>query len=383
MHDIYARGDRLMKLFILIHFALAMVLATRYQTWMISLGVASAATLMFFASVLLLPGSFFTRCVAGISLQAFVALHIYQMHGLPEMHFFFFTAFTMMIVYQDGQSMWPGAILIIGQHILFAGMVNAGYKGLHFFPDGYIPFEKLVYHFGIALVEVGLCSYWSALLKQRNIESALQRDLLTENQQMLEVEVKNARRANQELEANQAELERLNRQLEELAVTDGLTGLKNHRAFQEKLEEEFDLALRHNLPLSLIMLDVDFFKQFNDRYGHPAGDAGLKLVAEAMQAEIRHTDFLARYGGEEFALILPYTDDAGAHIIAERCRIAIASMMVNGQQMTASLGVASVMRQTGKLQLVAEADHALYVSKQSGRNRVTHYTDCEPREAVA
>ena len=112
--------------------------------------VRCCALALFFVNARLLPGSFATRVAAGIALQTFVALHIYQMHGLAEMHFWFFTAFTMMIVYQDWLCMWPGTLLIIGQHILFALLHNAGYQ-LYFFEVDYITFMRLVFHFGIAV----------------------------------------------------------------------------------------------------------------------------------------------------------------------------------------------------------------------------------------
>jgi methyl-accepting chemotaxis protein len=104
---------------------------------------------MFVLAWKLMPRSRLTRIVSGIALQTFVALHIYQAHGLAEMHFFFFTAFTAMVVYQDGLAMWPGTFLIIGQHILFAVLHNLGAK-LYFFEDPYISVLKLSFHFGIA-----------------------------------------------------------------------------------------------------------------------------------------------------------------------------------------------------------------------------------------
>ena len=106
--------------------------------------------------------------MAGISLQTFVALHIYQMHGLAEMHFWFFTAFTLMILYQDWVSMWPGALLIIAQHVLFAVLTNSGVQ-LYFFDVPRVTTLKLFFHFGIALVQVGICGYWAHLLRQRTL----------------------------------------------------------------------------------------------------------------------------------------------------------------------------------------------------------------------
>jgi two-component system, sensor histidine kinase and response regulator len=169
MDGIYARADRLMGGFIALHFLIALALAPVYDTWVTTLLVGGAGALMFLASVTLMPRSFLTRCVAGISLQVFVALHIYQMHGLAEMHFWFFTAFTLMILYQDWVSMWPGAILIIAQHILFALLHNAGVQ-LYFFEVSYVTTMKLFFHFGIALFQVTVCGYWAHLLRQRTLD---------------------------------------------------------------------------------------------------------------------------------------------------------------------------------------------------------------------
>jgi len=174
MDGIYARADRLMMAFIAAHFLIALALAPMYDTWPTTLIVGGAGALMFLVSVVLLPRHFITRCVAGISLQTFVALHIYQMHGLAEMHFWFFTAFTLMILYQDWVSMWPGALLIIAQHILFAALNNSGVQ-LYFFEVKTVTALKLFFHFGIALVQVGICGYWAHLLRQRTLRDYARR----------------------------------------------------------------------------------------------------------------------------------------------------------------------------------------------------------------
>ena len=164
-----------------------------------------------------------------------------------------------------------------------------------------------------------------------------------------------------------------NIRLEALATTDGLTGLKNHRTFQERLMEEFARGLRYHAPLSLILLDVDMFKQFNDVFGHPAGDVVLKTVSQILQQQARNTDWVARYGGEEFALLLPNTEAEGAMQLAERLRLAVAEQAWPRRAITVSLGVATLhplMPEAGAL--VGGADRALYHSKREGRNLVTH-----------
>lgn len=126
------QGHRLIRTILCGHATIAFTFGFFYHTWLVTIPVAAAGIGMFAVSAWLFPRSFFTRCMAGVSLQVFVALHIYQMHGLPEMHFFFFTAFAAMIAYCDWKAMWPGTLLIIAQHILFAAIdqLGAGYAFL-------------------------------------------------------------------------------------------------------------------------------------------------------------------------------------------------------------------------------------------------------------
>ncbi len=174
-----------------------------------------------------------------------------------------------------------------------------------------------------------------------------------------------------QLELQKQELEQANSRLRDLATTDGLTGLKNHRAFQERLFSECETAGRHGSPLSLLLLDVDHFKQYNDAYGHPAGDAVLKQVARVLEQTMRDGDFAARYGGEEFVVILPQTDLAGAVRAGERCRARIEAAGWDCRVVTASFGAASLSWQcAGGDALLAAADKALYAAKFHGRNRV-------------
>ncbi len=191
-----------------------------------------------------------------------------------------------------------------------------------------------------------------------------------------------------DLEAHQVELRKANTALSEanarlqaLATTDGLTGLKNHRTFQDKLAHEFERAQRYRLPLSLMLIDVDKFKTFNDSFGHPAGDAVLKRVGGILQENARNTDMVARYGGEEFVIVLPGTDAAGARIVAERMRAAVEYALWEQRPITISVGIATgVDADSSAAAFVAEADRALYASKERGRNRVTHVM--EVREAA-
>ncbi len=173
------------------------------------------------------------------------------------------------------------------------------------------------------------------------------------------------------LEFQKRELEQVNRELCDLATTDGLTGLKNRRSFQERLAAECETARRHGSLLSLLLLDVDHFKQYNDAYGHPAGDAVLKQVAALLQQTTRDSDFAARYGGEEFVVILPQTSGASALQAAERCRLHIEAALWNCRAVTASFGVATLsLENPDGASLIAAADQALYAAKYNGRNQV-------------
>jgi two-component system cell cycle response regulator len=170
------------------------------------------------------------------------------------------------------------------------------------------------------------------------------------------------------------QLARQNARLAELATTDELTGVKNRRRFREDLDLLFAQADRQATPLSLIMLDIDHFKQYNDQFGHPAGDRVLHEVGSTLRAILRDHDVVARYGGEEFVVLLPSTGANEAVGVAERIRKAISDRPWTHCKVTASLGVATSDPDTPTAAtLVDQADRALYHSKQSGRNRITHY----------
>jgi diguanylate cyclase (GGDEF)-like protein len=171
--------------------------------------------------------------------------------------------------------------------------------------------------------------------------------------------------------------------LADLATKDGLTGLKTHKAFQEHLVKQFGRAKEHGSPLSVVLLDVDQFKQFNDSFGHPAGDVVLKRVAMLLEREARGTDLIARYGGEEFVVVLDRTDEEGALRIAERFRKAIEGEDWEHRKVTASFGVASLDETADtKQDMVDRADAALYASKRNGRNRVTHWAAIRQDQAA-
>lgn len=171
--------------------------------------------------------------------------------------------------------------------------------------------------------------------------------------------------------------------LEQMSLTDGLTNLANRRHFDQFLEQEWVRATRSASPLGLIMLDIDYFKPFNDHYGHPAGDECLRQVARILHSVVRRpTDLLARYGGEEFAIVLPDTDNA--ILVAEACRAAVEAAQIQhnlseiGRVVTLSVGVCSRLPgpTTDLDDLKEEADAALYRAKDAGRNTVVACDQC-------
>ncbi|WP_426197304.1 diguanylate cyclase domain-containing protein [Massilia sp. DWR3-1-1] len=209
---------------------------------------------------------------------------------------------------------------------------------------------------GTAALLAALLMLGSAMIRQLLVRERLQREL---------------RDAKSELEASNASLQ-------ELALSDGLTGLPNRRHFDQRLELEFKRSMREGTGLALIMLDVDYFKRFNDHHGHVEGDAALQEVATAIGGCLRRaTDMGARFGGEEFTILLPDTDLEGALAVAEAARALLARRAIAHErspfrQVTLSAGVAVLQPQPGQsIRLLLEAaDQGLYEAKAQGRNRV-------------
>ncbi len=171
------------------------------------------------------------------------------------------------------------------------------------------------------------------------------------------------------------ELHSANERLESLAQLDGLTGLLNRRTMDERLTKEWQRAKRTGNGSALVLLDIDHFKNINDRYGHAAGDLVIRTIAQSIQAEARGMDIASRYGGEEFVILLPQTDIGGAAQFAERIRARVAAAVgyheTHALQVTISLGVAIFSMQDNNVdQWLARADRALYAAKAAGRNQV-------------
>ncbi|MFH1539493.1 MAG: diguanylate cyclase [bacterium] len=181
---------------------------------------------------------------------------------------------------------------------------------------------------------------------------------------------------------------RMHERIKEFAIADGLTGLYNHRYFQEQLEKEFSRARRYNLSLSLVMLDIDHFKDVNDSCGHQFGDTVLKAISGILRRSVRDIDLVGRYGGEEFVMILPETQKKNSRIVAERIRAKVEEQCFNSgsgeRRITVSIGISGYPDDNiqTRLDLIAKADSALYDAKNKGRNRVCLYSPREEDEAT-
>jgi diguanylate cyclase (GGDEF)-like protein/PAS domain S-box-containing protein len=181
--------------------------------------------------------------------------------------------------------------------------------------------------------------------------------------------------------ARQKALEEANLKLEQLATRDGLTGLLNRRALDEKMELEFENARRHKAPLSVVLLDVDNFKKRNDQFGHASGDQVLRQLGRLISSTMRIIDTAGRYGGEEIVILLPKTDYDGAVLFAKRLHDGLHREKWASEPVTASLGVATTSATTrSSTRLLAQADDAMYEAKRSGKDRIVAHRDVLERK---
>ncbi|PZU97812.1 MAG: GGDEF domain-containing protein [Pseudanabaena sp.] len=207
-------------------------------------------------------------------------------------------------------------------------------------------------------------------------------EVLTDYQIKLEQQITQHKLTEQNLKQTISALKTVNQELQHLAHIDALTQISNRRNFDESLHREWQRSLREKQPLSLVMLDIDFFKGYNDRYGHPAGDRCLTAIAQTIKGLLqRSTDLLARYGGEEFAIILPNTTTEGAITVIHSIQKAIAALSLVhesssvGNNVTASFGLATMLPSEvlHPSLLLESTDKALYQAKQQGRDRYAVY----------
>ena len=355
------------------------------------------AILIFISGVLAFAGLFARRFLELNRLSPWLngfALLVIAASGICAVLSFFLSYFVLITV------LIP--LVVIGCMVAFAGGIYAWYQGqttakyyvmawsfvlaggviLALSKGGVLPSNFFTDHAAQlgSIIEVVLLSF--ALAQRINVERQLRYQAQSET-------LETARRLNRELEdrvrERTQELEELNQKLNELSVTDGLTGLRNRRFLDGQLRQEVDWARRSGRPMAVAMLDIDHFKPVNDTYGHQTGDEWLKMVGEIIHANLRSPqDTAARYGGEEFAMILPETDEEGAMRVLERIRqqVAAASVSYDGVtlRMTLSGGV-TIQRDAEAItpeQLLAEADGALYRAKSAGRDQVCVYRPSAP-----
>lgn len=388
LKPVYERGNAVVGNVILAHCVLSIWLASIYNTWEVSTAVAIPAAFLFFGMKQWRPFSLETRMAGCLSLMTFCMLHIYQMYGLPEMHFFFFTSLVAMLAYRDHRALYPGVFLIIAQHVLMTLDVTESFAS-HFWGTREVSPTVLAIHFGIALAATALAA--SNMLQGRKeyldtVQLASQfkdqAEELAEAKLKLEADLKQRARLEDllqeqmaELQTKAASLEFTNysmigelERLEDMATTDALTGLPNIASIRQIL----DHSLLLDAKVSVIMMDIDHFKSHNDEHGHQHGDEVLKSVAQIMKGQLRTDEAIGRYGGEEFIIVLPNCPSDVALRVAERLRQSLEEFEWPVKAVTASFGI-STRAEDFKVadELIAEADEALYASKRNGRNRVT------------
>ncbi len=242
----------------------------------------------------------------------------------------------------------------------------------HILNDVHVQVDQAGEYFGLRIKNTKSVQ---EILQEANIRlSLINLDFDQMNKELIQTKI--------ELENVAKELQKKNKLLADLANIDGLTEIYNHRYFQNSLDNEIGRAVRNETEISLLLIDIDFFKKFNDTYGHQAGDFILKEFSSVLKNEIRKYDTLARYGGEEFTIILPDTSSTEALTVAEKLRTAVDENVFNDSHtdyhVTASFGVSTARPVTddtfSKGKLISEADSALYDAKETGRNKVKLYS---------
>jgi signal transduction histidine kinase/ActR/RegA family two-component response regulator len=306
MDRIYASGDRYTGWFLLFHFVVGLLLAPVYDTWTMAVGVGAMALGMFYGAAWIAPRTLVTRCVAGTALQAFVALHIYQLHGLPEMHFFFFSATTMLIAYQDWRAPWLGTLLIIVQHIGFAALENAGVE-MNFF-EGPVGFWKLFYHFGIALFQVAICSFWASVLRRDTLSDAWHRRQL-----------ESARRhAEEAAAAKSGFLATMSHEIRTpMNGVLGMMALLEETRLDSDQREYLDTARRSGEALLAIIDDILDLSKLE------AGKVDVEAVPYASQRAIEDVATLLRplAGDKGLDLIVELSDEVPAAVVGDGRRV--------------------------------------------------------------
>ena len=262
------------------------------------------------------------------------------------------------------------------QVVLISGVEDADYheKALEAGADDFIkkPFSVLELQFRIK----------AAVIRWRNQQSLLQerefyRKAVAEEERLSSIVLDQNRylkEANEKIRKLNEELARANKELEKIASYDMLSGLLNRRSLESKISIEIERAVRLNVPLSGIMIDIDHFKHVNDNYGHQCGDLVIMNIGKICNSQLRKYDYAGRYGGEEFFIILPNTKDEQALHIARRFKEGIEDLSIKCEdeiiKVTVSMGIAQFNPEETRAQWIKRADQAMYRAKQTGRNRI-------------
>jgi diguanylate cyclase (GGDEF)-like protein len=274
----------------------------------------------------------------------------------------------------------PASYYLIGQGSVLAGIVFTVLTSRGILPYYYMASDVLKWSaaFEVLFFSIGLADL---LNEERRLRETAQQKSDNTQRELLQVQIQLNEELDRKVHERTQALENANSKLQQLSTTDELTQLYNRRHINEMLAGEYRRALRDKTSLSLLMLDIDHFKQINDNYGHPTGDACLVHAAKIISGNIRRPpDVAARYGGEEFVVLLPNTQAEGARIVAENILHAFNTSHVQHAECTipvsVSIGVASIFptERDGHQNLLAEADRQLYLAKQGGRNQVAHST---------
>jgi diguanylate cyclase (GGDEF)-like protein len=251
---------------------------------------------------------------------------------------------------------------------------------------GYTDHESLIQSINAARIYQYITKPWGPEDLKLTLKRAIERYAVEAHNRRL---VEDLRESKEEIEAklrtSMAELKRANERLRKLATSDGLTGLYNHRYFQERWRREVQRAERYSEELSLMVIDVDYFKTYNDTLGHPQGDKLLKEISKLLEASVREVDLVARYGGDEFVIVLPKASKRAATTLGERIRSRVAAAEFPSREvlplghLSTSVGIATFPHDgKGPGEVIQAADQALYVAKKAGRNRVATYRAEDP-----
>jgi diguanylate cyclase len=301
--------------------------------------------------------------------QTFLDMTGYKREGLEHKHLESIMSKANQLVFHS--YFYPNINLHGQVDELFISLKDSGGQSIPYILNG-----RRYEHEGVEVIDCALVQMSKRMDYERELRSAKKQieEAYWEKEQTL-AELK---QLHAEIEQKQAELLELNAILVERSTTDKLTGLKNRRYFQEALEEHIARYREQGRLFSLLILDIDHFKQVNDTLGHQAGDYVLEQMGSILRYHCREQDMAARYGGEEFVLILPDINAQESILIADNLRHEIAraawgSSIPGG--ITASVGIATFAGTGNETTLLRQADQALYTSKEQGRNRVTHCMD--------